>query len=63
MVHLYFDTSTFDQVEKDVKVGSELQNVSKKYPMLSVSGDPGGPVGSDWWHDGTLHWLLYSQWH
>ena len=28
-----------------------------------LPGDPGGSVGCDRWHDGTLHWLLHPQWH
>ena len=59
VVHIYFDTSTFDQVEKDVKVVKTSKCVSN----VSMSGDPGGSIGFDWGHDGTLHWLLHSQWH
>ena len=28
-----------------------------------TQGYPGGPVGFDWRHNGTLHWLLHPQWH
>ena len=58
VVHIYFDTSTFDRVEKDVKVILE----DDLFLQLPIKGDPGGSVGFDWRHNGTLHWLLNPQW-
>ena len=61
MVHIYFDTSTFDRVEKDVKVILEDDLFSN--PSFLIQGYPDGSVGFDWRHNGTVHRLLNPQWH
>ena len=55
VVHIYFETSTFDRVEKDVKVILE-DDLFLQFP---IKGDPGGSVGFDRRHDGTLHWVFH----
>ena len=63
LVHIYFDTSTFDQVEKDVKVTKKQNMPCISKQCLLISGDSGGSIGFDWRDNGTLHWLLNPQWH
>ena len=62
MVHIFFDTSTFDQVEKDVKVDKKQKMYQNELKSTS-SGDACGTIGCHWWNDGPLYWLLYPQWH
>ena len=62
MVHIFFDTSTFDQVEKDVKVDKKQKMYQNELKWAS-SGDACGTIGCHWWNNGPLYWLLYSQWH
>ena len=51
LVHIYFDTSTFDQVEKDVKVAKKqniphhIINVSFKVTLVAQLGLIGGTMG------------------
>ena len=47
MVHIFFDTSTFDQVEKDVKVVENTKCVSN-IRILEVQG-PSGPQLLVYW--------------
>ena len=61
MVHIYFDTFTFDRVEKDVKVTHIIFNFACKGNLGFFKGNLGGPAGSDRRNDGPLYWILYSQ--
>ena len=51
VVHIYFDTSTFDQVEKDVKVAENTKLVSNiqcnlsKVTLVAQLGVIGGTMG------------------
>ena len=65
-MQIYFDTATYDEIERDVKVNLYpliLLLVLYKEVILFVSGDHGVSSWSDRWHDGSSHWILHSQWH
>ena len=67
MVHIYFDTFTFDRVEKDIKVTLSMDsyhlNFAFKGNLGFFKGNLGGPAGSDRRNNGPLYWILYSQRH
>ena len=56
LVHIFFDSSTCDRVERDVKVmalfGTYFQT------LLSTSGDLGCPARPYRRNNGPLHWIL-----
>ena len=63
-LYIYFDTATFDEIEKDEKVAlvaSTLDFVGDIKTKLSFEGDNGGPIGSNRRHNGPSHWLLHPQ--
>ena len=70
VVQIYFDTSTFDEIEKDVKVFYMLRllvTTNIKYKTWGnhkccCSGDLGVSSWSDWRDDGSSHRLLHPQW-
>ena len=59
-VYIFFDTATYDEIEKDEKVlfSSHLINAI----VHIFEGDNGSPIGFDRRHHGPSHWLLHSQW-
>ena len=59
VVQIYFDTATFDEIEKDVKV---IVNTVIKRLKLRHKGDDGGSSWLGWGHNGSSHWLLHPQW-
>ena len=62
LVHIFFDSSTFDRVERDVKVMA-LFGISFFYCLLSLSGDFGCPARPYWRDYGSLHRLLNPKRH
>ena len=76
-VHIFFDTSTYDEIERDVKVvngfptkkdlkhrNNFLVFTSSLDILLKLKhdkGDNGSPIGPDWRHNGPSHWLLHPQ--
>ena len=58
VVQIYFDTATFDEIEKDVKVII----VDIALLKLRHKGDDGGSSWLGWRHNGSPHWLLHPQW-
>ena len=77
-VYIFFDTSTYDEIERDVKVvngfptkkdlkhrNNFLVFTSSLDILLKLKhdkGDNGSPIGPDWRHNGPSHWLLHPQW-
>ena len=65
-VYIFFDTATYDEIERDVKVSTT--SLLKPLPVLQFfafksppQGDNGGPAWTDRRHNGAPHWLLHSQ--
>ena len=58
VVQIYFDTATFDEIEKDVKV---IVDIAEKGLKLRHKGDDGGCSWLGWGHNGSSHWLLHPQ--
>ena len=56
-VYIYFDTATYDEIERDVKVCNFVED--KK---IGLSGDIGGPIGSHRGHNGSTYWVLDPKW-
>ena len=63
MVQIYFDTATFDEIERDVKVNLYNTTRISHFEHILCSGDLGVSSWSDWRHNGTLHRLLDPQRH
>ena len=57
---IYFDTATYDQIDRDVKV-----NIKSYYDQINfdIKGDTRGGSWPDWRHHGSLHWILNSKRH
>ena len=64
LVNVYLSTATFDELEKDVGTGPNLENIwwqhHRQYILILIynRGDNWGCTWSDRGHDGTLHWIL-----
>ena len=58
-VSIYFDTATYDEIQRDVKV--QLFSYILIICALT-SGDLGGPIRAHWRHNGPSHWILHTQW-
>ena len=67
-VYIFFDTATYDEIEKDEKVLFSshhifvIHSVSMNAIGHMFEGDNGSPIGFDWRHHGPSHWLLHPQW-
>ena len=57
-VYIYFDTATYDEIERDEKVTFN----SFSFIYVPSEGDNGSPIGPDRRHNGPSHWLLHPQW-
>ena len=60
-VHIYFDTATYDEIERDQKVTKEIFCWHLQILEL-FEGDNGSSIGFDWRYNGPSHWLLHPQW-
>ena len=59
VVYIYFDTATFDEIERDVKVDFKgFLGIM----LLMILGDNRSSIGFDRGHNGPPHWLLHPQW-
>ena len=61
-VYIYFDTATYDEIERDVKVQKLAPPDITMLFLVKTSGDNRGPIGPYRRHDGPSHWLLHPQW-
>ena len=60
-VYIYFDTATYDEIERDEKVHIVVA-YNKTVSYMWSKGDTWSPVGFDRRHNGTPHWFLHPQW-
>ena len=62
-VYIFFDTATYNEIERDVKVKKKTTNIVLLLdPCKNMhAGDHRGPIGPHWRHDGPPHWLLPPQ--
>ena len=58
-VYIFFDTATYDEIERDEKVKFFSKYVA---PCLTFEGDNGSPIGPYRRYNGPSYWLLNSQW-
>ena len=75
-MYIFFDTATFDKIERDVKVKRHIFNLSltstsvissewlitTQCVTLNKKGDKWSAAEPDWRHDGSSYWLLHPQW-
>ena len=65
-VYIYFDTATYDEIERDVKVAFlaplDILLRSQCSSWQKLKGDSGGSIGAYRRHNGPSHWLLHPQW-
>ena len=65
-VYIYFDTATYDEIERDVKVAFlaplDILLRSQCSSWQKLKGNSGGSIGAYRRHDGPSHWLLHPQW-
>ena len=61
-IYIYFDTATYDEIERDVKVN--LCGLRKKGNLTwkHLLGHHGGSTRAHRRHNGPSYWILYSQW-
>ena len=60
-VYVFFDTATYNEIERDVKVKNNKYVLTFGFMQNMHSGDHRGPIGPHWRHDGPPHWLLPPQ--
>ena len=67
LVEIFFDTATYDEIERDVKVICHSNNytccrhVDWLFCNRDFEGDYRGPAGADRWHHGTSHRIFNPQ--
>ena len=61
-VYIYFDTASYDQIERDEKVMVEASHSHCMFTKKWSEGDSGRDDRINRWHHGSSHWLLHSQW-
>ena len=59
-VYIYFDTATFDEIERDEKV--KLTVIVEPVTKKLILGDSGSSTRPYWRHNGSSHRLLNPQW-
>ena len=64
-MYVFFDTETYDEIERDVKVGVRPLLMCFYYNQINIllsklfEGVDGSRVGFDRRNDGPSHWLLH----
>ena len=66
-VYIYFDTATYDEIERDEKVRCKIFSYylclkTSAIRIVIFEGDNGSPIGFNRRHHGPSHWLLNPQW-
>ena len=61
-VYVYFDTASYDQIERDEKVMVKKSHSHCMFTKKWSEGDSGRDDRIDRWHHGSSHWLLHPQW-
>ena len=65
-VYIYFDTATYDEIERDEKVMMSVESTNDGVDVMLIleqcQGHNGGPIGLDRRHDGASHGLLNFKW-
>ena len=60
-VYIYFDTATYDEIERDEKV-QHYRAFRSNLLIWNSKGDNGSPAGFDRGHHGPSNWLFDPQW-